>query len=342
VQDIDRQKAIEKAQEDRIIELAEKKVERAEADTKVQQASIAAEEAVEASNVAREQVLDAARLERQRAMEQLEVARLQALREAEIAYREEVERAEIATERGLDEARISRDKERRKLDVQREREVEIEEMDKAIALYSKSLEQSAAHAAAEEARAKATEAEELVQTVRDSEAAKRRRTVEVMMAEKEAEETKIAAAATKVRAAVEAEAQRLLNEAENVLTDEARYSLFRRKLLEHVEGIVRESVKPMEKIDGINILQVDGIGGGGGGNRNTTDEIIDSALRYRVQAPMVDNILSEIGIEGGSLSKMGGLIREARDLESIRKDTERKSEGSDSTPEGGGDGGSKK
>ena len=76
-----------------------------------------------------------------------------------------------------------------------------------------------------------------MQTVRDNEIAKRRRSVEVMMAEKEAEEIKIAAAAQKVRSAVEAEARRLLNEAENVLTDEARYSLFRRKLLEHVEGI---------------------------------------------------------------------------------------------------------
>ena len=89
--------------------------------------------------------------------------------------------------------------------------------------------------------------------------------------------------------------------------------------------------KPL--IDGIKILHVDGLGGGdgSGSRKNTTDEVIDSALRYRVQAPMVDSILSEIGIEGGNLSKMGGLIREARDLESIRK-----AQGSD----GGGDGGS--
>jgi uncharacterized membrane protein YqiK len=83
--------------------------------------------------------------------------------------------------------------------------------------------------------------------------AKRQKTIEVLLAEKRAEETKIAADAERVRAAVEAEAQRLLNEAENVLTDQARYSLFRRKLLDRIEGIVRESVKPMEKIEGIRI-----------------------------------------------------------------------------------------
>ena len=166
--------------------------------------------------------------------------------------------------------------------------------------------------AAEDARVGATQAAERVVTARDSEIAKRQKTIEVLLAEKRAEETKIAADAERVRAAVEAEAQRLLNEAENVLTDQARYSLFRRKLLDRIEGIVRESVKPMEKIEGIRILQVDGLnGGGGGGHRSATDEVIDSALRYRVQAPMIDQILAEIGIEGGSLSRMPGLIREA-------------------------------
>ena len=64
-----------------------------------------------------------------------------------------------------------------------------------------------------------------------------------------------------MRAAVEAEAQKLLNEAENVLTDPRALSLFHRKLLDHIEGIVRESVKPMEKIEGIRILHVDGLDG---------------------------------------------------------------------------------
>jgi len=79
----------------------------------------------------------------------------------------------------------------------------------------------------------------------------------------------------------------------------------------------------MEKIEGIRILQVDGLNGGGGrgGSRSATDEVIDSALRYRVQAPMIDQILAEIGIEGGSLSRMPGLIREARDMQGIRKET---------------------
>ena len=62
--------------------------------------------------------------------------------------------------------------------------------------------------------------------------------------------------------------------------------------------------------------------------------MIDSALRYRVQAPMIDQILAEIGIEGGSLSRMPGLIREARDMQGIRKEATKK------PPEEGGGGGS--
>jgi hypothetical protein len=106
---------------------------------------------------------------------------------------------------------------------------------------------------------------------------------------------------------------------------------------------VRESVKPMEKIEGIRILHVDGLNGGGGmgggGGRSATDEVIDSALRYRVQAPLIDSVLSEIGIEGGSLSRMQGLIREARDLQGIRKDVAPKAPLAgppDAPPEAGG------
>ena len=182
------------------------------------------------------------------------------------------------------------------------------------------------------ARARAAQAEEQVKTARETEEANRRRAIDVLMAEKEAEQQKIAADAEKVRRAVEAEAQRLTNEAENVLTEPARASLFKRRMLERIEGIVAASVKPLEKIQDIRIVQLDGMNGGGGGRKNATDEVIDSALRYRVQAPLVDSLLADMGIEGSNLSKMGGLIREASDMQRIAKDA-RPSKG-----EGGGGG----
>jgi hypothetical protein len=59
------------------------------------------------------------------------------------------------------------------------------------------------------------------------------------------------------------------------------------------------------------------MGGASGHTGSPTDEVINSALRYRVQAPLIDSLLSDIGIEGGVLSKQPGLIREASDMQRI-------------------------
>ena len=81
-------------------------------------------------------------------------------------------------------------------------------------------------------------------------------------AESEAESEKIRALASRLRYEIEAEGTRLMNEAQNMLTPESRTSNMRMRLLDKLEGIIRESVRPMEKIDSIKILHVDGLGGG--------------------------------------------------------------------------------
>lgn len=50
-----------------------------------------------------------------------------------------------------------------------------------------------------------------------------------------------------------------MNQAQNVLTPKARMSVMRMRLIEKLEGIIRESVKPMKKIEGIKILQINGL-----------------------------------------------------------------------------------
>ena len=76
----------------------------------------------------------------------------------------------------------------------------------------------------------------------------------------------------------------------------------------------------MERIEGIKILHVDGLGGGGGGGGNGdgghggsfSDGLVNSALRFRAQAPLVDQLLREIGIEGGDIQRLvGGVERRA-------------------------------
>ena len=77
----------------------------------------------------------------------------------------------------------------------------------------------------------------------------------------------------------------------------------------------------MERIEGIKILQVDGLGGGGGargdgydgGGGSFADNVVNSALRYRAQAPLVDQLLREIGIEGGDVGKLArGMLDRGR------------------------------
>ena len=240
-------------------------------------------------------------------MEGLQIAKRQAFEEAEIAAAEEVERARIATERGLEEARIAKDRDTRTLATERDKQVEIAEINKAIELAKKASERSTAIAAAEAVRAKVIEAEEHAITIREREIAERRKLTDMIAAHRDAEHEalritakaeaemraaksfaeaqKIAAEAgaeaEKIRAfaaaeryQVDATGSRQINEAENILSEAARAGRLREKLLERIEGIVRESVRPLEKIEGIKILHVDGVNGGGSG-RNVTDEVIE-------------------------------------------------------------------
>ena len=80
--------------------------------------------------------------------------------------------------------------------------------------------------------------------------------------------------------------------------------------MEKAEAIIRESVRPMERIEGIKILQVDGLAGGGGGHANGesgggfADNVVNSALRFRAQAPIVDQLLREIGLDAGDIHRL--------------------------------------
>jgi uncharacterized membrane protein YqiK len=292
-------------------------------------------------------------LEVKRAAQRAEVAREKALKEqeaerAQIQAREAVERAKIVAERAIEEERIARERQIEALEIERRKTVELAEQQRAIAIAEQSKLQSEAQAAADQARALAAAEEERVFTARETEMAERRKRIELIAAAQEAEREalrltvaagaekaaaadrgaamraeaeaaadseKIRALAARIRHEVEAEGQRLMNQASNLLTPEARMSAMRLRLIDNLEAIIRESAKPLERIEGIKILQVDGLGGGGraegydGGGGSFADNVVNSALRYRAQAPLVDQLLREIGIEGGDVGKLArGLL----------------------------------
>jgi uncharacterized membrane protein YqiK len=289
-------------------------------------------------------------LEIARAVQRSDVARERAEREqqaerAQITSREQIERARISSERTLEEDRIAKERGIQGLEIERRQHLEIAEQQRAIAIAGQSRAQSEAQAEADRARAKSVAEEEKVFTARETEVAERRRQIDLIGARQEAERDalrltsaaeaqkhaaadrgaalkseaqaeadaeKIRALAAKIRAEVEAEGLRLMNEARNILSPQASASALRMRLLEKVEAIVRESVKPMERIESIRILHVDGLGGGGsgggsgdgGGGGGLADNVVNSALRYRAQAPLVDMLLKEIGLQGGDIGRL--------------------------------------
>jgi len=275
-----------------------------------------------------------------RATQKAEVELMNAAKEREIEIarlkeREEVEKSRIKMEQSLET-----------FEIKRQENLAIEEQDREIAISVKSKERSIAQSEAEKARGKMLEEQEKSQTVRDTEIANRNKQIELITASQEAERkaivTKLNAEAEKVsakdlaeadriavealkeRQVIEAEGKRAMNEAENLRSDASRKSALHQRLVENLPGIIRESVKPMENIDEIKILHVEGLpglastgsegsattggqGGSGDGNGNLADQVVNSALRYRSQAPFVDTLLGEIGMSGENIHRMEGL-----------------------------------
>jgi hypothetical protein len=61
---------------------------------------------------------------------------------------------------------------------------------------------------------------------------------------------------------------------------------------------------------------VDGLGGSSGGVERDgggfADGLVNSALRFRAQAPLVDQLLREIGIERGDIQRLVGDVSGAQ------------------------------
>ena len=152
--------------------------------------------------------------------------------------------------------------------------------------------------------------------------------VSIAAAEKEAIEQRAIAEIAEANAAAvryekEAEGQTKLNEAENMRSDAARRSAIYENLVKNLPNIIRETVKPMENIELIKILQVDGVPGinspseigwgrrrvasGGGDGGNMTDRVVNSAMKYRTQVAFVDGLMKDLGLPIESIGSAGGL-----------------------------------
>ncbi len=266
----------------------------------------------------------------------------------EAERRREAEQTRILAERQIQETEIEREQAVRSRKVEAEREVRIKEIEqqqvteianqtKSIAIAAKSEQQSQAEARANLALAEAVSAQQNVETTRQTAEADRAKQVALIAAaqdaetkaveltvrakaEKEAAEMQAAAIvelaeaeATRKKGLAEAEAQRALNDAINVLSDEQTSLKFKLALLQALPAVIEKSVEPMKSIDGIKIIQVDGLNRGSAagdantgnvGGGNLAEQALSAALSYRTQAPLIDSLLNEIGVSGGSLAAL--------------------------------------
>ncbi|ECG1596752.1 flotillin family protein [Salmonella enterica subsp. salamae] len=249
----------------------------------------------------------------------------------------EAEQTRILAERQIQETEIEREQAVRSRKVEAEREVRIKEIEqqqvteianqtKSIAIAAKSEQQSQAEARANDALADAVRAQQNVETTRQTAEADRAKQVALIAAAQDAEtkavELTVRAKAEKEAAELqaaaivelaEAEAQRALNDAINVLSDEQTSLKFKLALLQSLPAVIEKSVEPMKSIDGIKIIQVDGLNrgatagdaaAGSANGGNLAEQALSAALSYRTQAPLIDSLLNEIGIAGGSLKAL--------------------------------------
>jgi uncharacterized membrane protein YqiK len=292
-----------------------------------QLAEIASQEAAkkreaEEARIAAEREVDLKRITAARDVENQNIQKSQIIQQAQVEQKKTIELAEqdraiaIAEKsRAESEAKAHADQARAQAvkaeeEVITVRQIQQAERQKAVELVSAKekaeKEAIAITVAAEAGKQAASDDAEAVRIAAEAEAEKVR-----LKAKGEADAKVLLAQAMEKQYQVDAEGTRAVNEANNVLSSEQVEMQIRLAMLKYLPEIIRESVKPMENIDDIKILQVNGLGGVTGSTAGAegeqaqvalSDQVVNSALRYRSQAPLIDSLMSELGIQGGDIN----------------------------------------
>lgn len=299
----------------------------AEGQRKEQLATIAAEQAVALERTASHQKTRQAELEATRALQESEAATDRAVREARVA-------ADAAVK--LQEQEKSTEV---KLRAQEQAtQMRLKEQAQAIEVAGKAREEAAARAAADKARAEAVAEEERVITAREVEVAERAKRVAVVAAEKVAQENSIGVVvaakaeleaaenrATALRVAAEADrdaarsrAEGALAEgeaaakskeldiaAENLLSAEVQALRKSLALIQMLPEAIRESVANVGDVRITHVGGLTGAGGGSGGDgatnpANPVQSVVNGALAFRAQAPLIDGLVAEVTGQPGA------------------------------------------
>lgn len=322
----------------RASQMAEIASEQAEKQRAAEEAKIAAQREIDLKRIVADRDIDAETIQKERAVREMEIAKQRAVEEAEVNRQKAIELASqdksiaIAEKsRAESEAKAEADK-ARALAVQQEeavitvRQTEQAERAKQVELImARQMAEKEAIKLVVNAESEKKAAEDQAEAVRlnaQGQADKLR-----LSAQGQADAEVLLADAKERSYKVEAEGKKAINDAANVLSPEQIAMQVRMALIQHLPEIIAQSVKPMEQISDIKILHVNGLGQNSaaeGNNAGSTtepansgslaDQVVSSALRYRAQAPILDSLLSEIGLKGADINGMAEALNKPTSL----------------------------
>jgi uncharacterized membrane protein YqiK len=275
--------------------------------------------------------------ERSREAETVKIEAERQVSQKRIVAEREIKAAEIEKNLAVQTRTIESERQTEVQRAEQRKQVEIARQDTQIAIANKSREQSDADAAANAARAEAVKSEEGVTTAREVAVAERLKEIELIEADKTAQQKAIAvkvaaaaekdatvdraeairieAAARQAAALAEAEGRRALNDALNTLSSAQIDLQVRMQLLQQLPHIIAQAVKPMEQIDSIRIFQVNGLGQGGdgsgaagsgqsgaGGTGTFPEQVVNSALQYQIAKPIIDAVMKDAGLNNQGIT----------------------------------------
>jgi uncharacterized membrane protein YqiK len=299
--------------------------------TLTQQREIEIARAEQVAQIAQQQA------ERSREAETVKIEAERQVSQKRIVAEREIKAAEIEKNLAVQTRTIESERQTEVQRAEQRKQVEIARQDTQIAIANKSREQSDADAAANAARADAVKSEEGVTTAREVAVAERLKEIELIEADKEAQQKAIAvkvaaaaekdatvdraeairieAAARQAAALAEAEGRRALNDALNTLSSAQIDLQVRMQLLQQLPNIIAQAVKPMEQIDSIRIFQVNGLGVGGegsggaasaqagsGGTGTFPEQVVNSALQYQIAKPIIDAVMKDAGLNNQGIT----------------------------------------
>ncbi len=303
--------------------------EQAEKKREAEEAQIASQREVDLKRILSERDIENETIQKERAVREMEISKQRSLEQAEIERQKAIElasqdkaiavaeksRAESEAKALADKARAIAVKEEESVVTVRETEraERVKQVELVMARQQAEKEAIQIIVAADAEKKAAEDQAESLRVVAQGQADKDR-----LSAQGQADAEILLASAKERSYQVEAEGKKAINAAANMLSAEQIAMQVRLALIQQLPEIIAQSVKPMEQISDIKILQVNGLNGASahsaeGDSPNGTslpDQVVNSALRYRAQAPLLDSLLNEIGVKAGDINGLTAVVKD--------------------------------